>query len=656
MSTHSRAGGRPVVVPDVDTLVSEYVSPGDHLHLAMTMARPNAMVYALARRFAGRGRFTVSTSATHTAMHALAMSGTVEHLVTCFLGDTYPTPRPNPLYRDLARGVPFSCELWSLLSFTQRLIAGATGLPYGVTASLVGSDLERALAAGSDAVPGRCPKFVRVADPAGGDRRFGLVEPLRPDLTLVHGACADRRGNVVLVPPAGEGAWAAYAARRGVLASVERIVPDAFVDAHPERVVVPGQRVVALCEAPLGAHPQSLRGLSVGDRTGEVAGYRDDYAFLTELVDRLATEDGAKEWYREWVEEPGDHAGYLRKLGAARHARLRLPAGPITPREPVAPVRRPAVPDGGLPQTDIASPSAPLPQTDSTPPSAPLPQTDSTPPSAPLPRTDTAPRPEHRPPAEELPLSAPHPRPAVTRQERTIVLGARAIVERVVEDGYNTLLAGIGVSHLAAWLAAARLRERGVRVPVCAELGFYGMDPEPGDVFLFSQLHATRSQQLAGITEILGGMVAANGRCLGVLAAGEVDARGDVNTSLLADGRWLTGSGGANDIATSTDCLVLSTASPRKFVERVAYVTSPGTRVREVVSHFGRFRREPAADGPFHLATWLPPGDDGPATPQEAVARLTRWSASTADCTPEPEITEAEIAWLRGLDPQGFYR
>lgn len=602
MSTHSGTAPRPAVVPDVDSLVSRYVTPGMHLHLAMTMARPNAMVYALARQFAGRGEFTVSTSATHTAMHALTMSGAVKHLITCFLGDTYPTPRPNPLYRDLARDTPFTCELWSLLSFTQRLMAGATGLPYAVTSSLIGSDLERGLTGNGtrtrpdsgDQRPPGAPKFLRVPAQSADERPFGLVERLRPDLTLVHGACADRRGNIVLVPPAGEGAWAAYAAEQGVLASVERIVPDDFTDGHPERVVIPGRRVLALCEAPLGAHPQSLRGLATGDERGDVTGYRDDYAFLTELVDRLATEDGAKEWYREWVEEPAGHEEYVRRLGGARRAELTLAAQPLTPREPVAP-------------------------------------------PAPLPAGAIAAQP-------------------VTRQERTIVLGARAIAERVTHDGYDTLLAGIGVSHLAAWLAAALLRRQGVHVPVCAELGFYGMDPEPGDVFLFSQLHATRSQQLVGIPEILGGMVSANPRCLGVLAAGEVDVDGNVNTSLLADGRWLTGSGGANDIATSTDCLVLSTASPRKFVERVAYVTSPGTRVREVVSHFGRFRREQDTQGPFRLATWLPLGDEGPASPEEAVAELTRWPVSSAGCTAEPEVTEAEIAWLRGLDPQGFYR
>lgn len=585
MSTVRRidATSSPAVVPDVDTLVSRYVPVGTHLHLAMTMARPNAAVYALARQFAGRGDFTVSTSTVHTAMHALTMSGAVRHLITCFLGDTYPTPRPNPLYRRVAEGSPFTTELWSLLSFTQRLMAGATGLPYAVTASLGGSDLAK----------GKEDTFFQLPDPAGSGGSIGLARPLRPQLTVVHGACADSRGNIVLTPPAGEGAWGAYAAEQGVLASVERIVPDEVIDEHPELVAIPGQRVIAVCEAPFGAHPQSLRGPGIGG----VTGYRDDYSFLTDIVDSLATEDGAKEWYRQWVEEAGSHEGYLRQLGAARQRELKLPSRPLTPRQALGP-----------PRSALRAPSA-------------------------------------EPTLKEPP----------TRQERTVILGARSVMDRVTSGGYGTLLAGIGVSHLAAWLAAGMLRQRGVRVPVCAELGFYGTDPEPGDVFLFSQLHATRSQLLAGIPEILGGMVSANSRCLGVLAAGEIDAAGNINTSRLADGRWLTGSGGANDIASTADCVVLSTASPRKFVDRVAYVTSPGRRIGEVVSHFGRFCRE-APEDPFTLATWLPPDGDGPKTPGEAVSTLTRWPVHTSGWLPEDEIKDEEIAWLRGLDPQGFYR
>jgi acyl CoA:acetate/3-ketoacid CoA transferase beta subunit len=244
-----------------------------------------------------------------------------------------------------------------------------------------------------------------------------------------------------------------------------------------------------------------------------------------------------------------------------------------------------------------------------------------------------------------------------TRQERLLVLAARAIVAKVEDGGYDTLLAGIGSSHMAAWLAAALLRERGNAVHVAAELGFYGMDPEPGDVFLFSQAHASRSEQLSGILEILGAQVAGNARCLGVLAAAEIDEAGNINTTLLPDGRWVTGSGGANDIASTADCLVVAPASPRRYVPRVAYVTSPGHRVREVVSQFGRFRR-PAPGEPFQLTGWLPPDPGEPAaTPEDLIARHTAWTVGPApDAVPEPAVSRAELALLRRLDPEGHYR
>ncbi|WP_323747411.1 CoA-transferase [Catenulispora rubra] len=589
----------------MDDLVRRFVRPDMHLHFAATLSRPNALIYAVARVLRGAGRLTVSTTAVHSSAHALALSGAVRHVESCFFGDTYPSPRPNRIYRDLAVGLPFTAQTWSLLSYTQRLVAGATGTPYAVTASLAGSDLTRGKEADLWSVP----------DPAVPGGHVTLLRPMRPDLTLVHGVCADRRGNVVLCAPLGEGPWAAYAATGGVLASVERIVPDEVVDAHPDRVVIPGQRVIGLAEAELGAHPQSLRSQGVGG----VTGYRDDYDFMTEIVRDCADADTAEEWFRTWVTEPGGHDGYLKALGRERIEALAL--------DHTAPER-----DGADRDVETAG-------------------------GQPKPTTKQATEPVTEPPTE---------------QERLLVLAARAIIAQVETGGYDTLLAGIGSSHMAAWLAAALLRERGRPVRVAAELGFFGMDPEPGDVFLFSQAHAQRSEQLSSILEILGAQVAGNRRCLGVLAAAEVDEEGNLNTTLLPDGRWVTGSGGANDIASTADCLVVAPASPRRYVPRVCYVTSPGHRVREVVSQFGRFQR-PGPGEPFQLRSWLPTpktdvtagpegpegpeGPDGPDTPDELIARHTRWTVKPAgDARPEPDITPAELALLRRLDPEGHYR
>lgn len=579
----------PYLATGPDDLIRRFVREGDHVHAAATMSRPNALLNAVCRAFAGSGSMTVSTTAVHSSAHALALSGAVRKVITGFVGDTYPSPRPNRLYRELAEGRPFEVEMWSLLSYTQRLMAGALGQPFATTGSML---------AETDLRHGKEGKLHLVPHPEDPERTVTLLSPLRPRFTLFHGVAADRRGNVVACPPLGEGAWAAYAATEGVLASVEAIVDDEVIAAMPDRVVIPAARVLGLCEAPLGAHPQSLR---TGGLAG-VDGYLDDYDFLTDIVAACKDPETAAAWYEEWVGGMGSHADYLERLGGTRRAALVFPAPPGVPVA-VEKDRSPA--DGSA---------------------------------------------------------------APTEQEQLIVLGARAIVDLVRERGYDTLLAGIGTSHMSAWLAARLLGRDGVQVQVAAELGLQSMDPEPGDVFLFSQRHAERSRMLAGVAETLGGAVAANPRCLGVLSAAEIDPHANINTTLLPDGRWITGSGGANDIASSVDCVVIAVASARRYVPRLTHLTSPGLRVRDVVSQFGRFTRA-GAGAAFELASWLPPvpgrgrtEKDLPDGPEAAVRDLTGWEFPEASTgvsgflTDEKAVTTEELVLLRTMDPEGFYR
>ncbi|MFI5741241.1 CoA-transferase [Streptomyces anulatus] len=579
----------PFLATGPDDLIRRFVREGDHVHAAATMSRPNALLNAVCRAFAGSGSMTVSTTAVHSSAHALALSGAVRKVITGFVGDTYPSPRPNRLYRELAEGRPFEVEMWSLLSYTQRLMAGALGQPFATTGSML---------AETDLRHGKEGKLHLVPHPEDPERTVTLLSPLRPRFTLFHGVAADRRGNIVACPPLGEGAWAAYAATDGVLASVEAIVDDEVIAAMPDRVVIPAARVLGLCEAPLGAHPQSLR---TGGLAG-VDGYLDDYGFLTDIVAACKDPESAAAWYEKWVGGVGSHADYLERLGGTRRAALVFPAPPGVPVA-VEKDRSPA--DGSA---------------------------------------------------------------APTEQEQLIVLGARAIVDLVRERGYDTLLAGIGTSHMSAWLAARLLGRDGVQVQVAAELGLQSMDPEPGDVFLFSQRHAERSQMLAGVAETLGGAVAANPRCLGVLSAAEIDPDANINTTLLPDGRWITGSGGANDIASSVDCVVIAVASARRYVPRLTHLTSPGLRIRDVVSQFGRFTRA-GAGAAFELASWLPPvpgrgrtEKDLPDGPEAAVRDLTGWEFPEASTgvsgflTDEKAVTTEELVLLRTMDPEGFYR
>ncbi|CAO0831570.1 3-oxoacid CoA-transferase OS=Streptomyces microflavus OX=1919 GN=Smic_69420 PE=3 SV=1 [Streptomyces microflavus] len=100
--------------------------------------------------------------------------------------------------------------MWSLLSYTQRLMAAALGQPFATTGSMLAeTDLRQG---------GQPPPGAPAEDP---ERSVTLLTPLRPRIALFHGVVADQRGNVVAVPPLGEGTWATYAATDGVLASVE---------------------------------------------------------------------------------------------------------------------------------------------------------------------------------------------------------------------------------------------------------------------------------------------------------------------------------------------------------------------------------------------------------------------------------------------------
>ncbi|WP_046469377.1 CoA-transferase [Allosalinactinospora lopnorensis] len=562
-------GTTPRFLDDVDTMCVDHLRDGMAVHVASTMSRPNAMLMAIARSLGGRARFTISCNAFHANMHALVMAGVVRRAITCFAGDTYPSPRPNPLYADLAEGVPFPVEEWSLMSLAQRLVAGATGAPVAISTSLIGTDLERGLASADP------PLLTRL----DGERAVLLPE-LRPDVTLLHAACADRQGNLYLYGPLGEGWWGAMAAREGVLATAERVVEE-----PPEGMTrIPADRAIAITPCEFGAHPQGIPALP---QCG-IPGYLDDYDYLTELAEDCRSPRTRKRWFTHWVTEVKDHYGYRARTGKPR-------PGP-----------------DGLATWPSRSATAP----------------------SPTPAKDVEP----------------------TWRERHIVLAARAIVDRVLEGGHRTLVAGIGVSHVATWLAAQWLRDQGHPVQVHAELGLIDMRPEPGDVFLFSQRHVANCGAFGSTLDVLGALTPGTGRhTLGVLSAGEIDARGRINSSRTSTGGFLVGSGGANDFASRFEVLVVAPASPKRYVERTGFVTCPGDRVGTVVSQYGRLTREhPGED--FRLRTWCPPFGRQDADPLRTLRDSTRWPLPDSVPVPERPIDFDEVARLRALDPEGIYR
>src|ERR1700691_5327367 len=137
----------------------------------------------------------------------------------------------------------------------------------------------------------------------------GLLAPLVPDVTLVHGAVADEEGNVALSETLLEGAWGAWAARRGVIATVEAVVES--LDGLGHRTKIPAHRVLAVAETPFGAHPGGLYAPGLPVRS-----YGEDIAFWTAA--RSATRGDFDARARHWVLEPATHGAYLDRVGRDR--------------------------------------------------------------------------------------------------------------------------------------------------------------------------------------------------------------------------------------------------------------------------------------------------------------------------------------------------
>jgi glutaconate CoA-transferase subunit B len=156
---------------------------------------------------------------------------------------------------------------------------------------------------------------------------------------------------------------------------------------------------------------------------------------------------------------------------------------------------------------------------------------------------------------------------------------------------------------------------------------------------------------------------------LGFIGGAEVDRFGNLNTSYIGDTRRpavkLPGSGGGADIAIlSRRWVTLMSHEPRRLVERVSYVTSPGHgdgpgwRARNGLIGGGpaavvttlAVLRFPQGGGEAYLAS-VHPGHS-----VEEVRAATGWDLRVADDVGQtPEATAEELAHIRRLDPDGFW-
>jgi acyl CoA:acetate/3-ketoacid CoA transferase alpha subunit len=562
---------------ELSEAIHRFVRPGMKINPCSLQSRPVAALYELCRQFAGEApEFEFISSSLSGNYLQLVHLGLLKRAIVSFAGEGYPTPGPSPVTaRALARG-RLELENWTMLTISQRLLAGAMGVPFLTTRSIAGSTLAEELEGAGG--------FAEIPDPFEPGRTQGVIRAYNPDISFVHAWAADRAGNAVCFPPYQENIYGALAAREGVIVTAHKLVSTDFVRRHAHLVRVPAEVVLAVSEVPFGSHPYG----NYCEGSPELIPYANDYDFMGEHREAQDDEERYADWVREWILDLENQDQYLAKLGADRIERLHFLARAGSWREEL---------EKHAATLDEARPAGPV--------------------------------------------------------EEMIVQGARAISARIKARGYKTVLSGVGQAALMAWLAAHRLREEGVEFAMVAETGMYGHDPRPGDPFLLNYWNLPTTTLLTDVFEALGlhGCGATN-QCLATMGAGQIDRFGNVNSTLSESGHFIVGSGGANDIASAAqEIVVLATQRRQTFVERVGYVTSPGTRIDCVISTMGRFEKRGGETlvltGYFRSA-----GADRDEIVSEIRDRC-GWDLQVADDLEElAPATPEELAMLRVFDPE----
>jgi len=261
---------------------------------------------------------------------------------------------------------------------------------------------------------------------------------------------------------------------------------------------------------------------------------------------------------------------------------------------------------------------------------------------------------------EELKRQALDPTPAAPRdagapasaEETAAILAMRLATEEARAGRAKTFFAGIGLAHLAAWAAERECRACGIDVALIAETGMVGFRPIEGDPYLFNRPNAASSLFHGGFVQTLGVLAGPGARdCLAMLAAAQIDAAGNVNSSRSTDGRFIVGSGGANDLGNGmANCLVVMPLKQGRFVEVLPFTTTTIRHHVGVATDLGLLQR--GAGGRLMVAGVIAAPGSESVVLESIAQRCGRAISVTATFRRFDPPSVQELALLRSFDPQ----
>jgi glutaconate CoA-transferase, subunit A len=266
---------------------------------------PMALLIEVLRQ--GRSGLTMARPLSCFEAELMLATGMADRVMTSWVGIGHGWGLA-PVLRHLVETGQATFEEWSHLGIGLRYKAGAMGVPYLPTVSMLGSDIDRQLG------------LAKVTCPYTG-QLLNAVPSLNPDVALVHVQRADELGNAQIDGYELMDADLVLAARR-VIVSAEEIVGTDQLRRDPARTVIPGFAVDAVVHQPMGAYPHECYGH-----------YEADLAEFSAYMDAVKSGgiDGARGYVATLVAHP-DHDAYLASIDPARLAAARRTAEEMLPR------------------------------------------------------------------------------------------------------------------------------------------------------------------------------------------------------------------------------------------------------------------------------------------------------------------------------------
>jgi glutaconate CoA-transferase subunit A len=284
--------------------IKQYVHPGDTVYAAgFTHLIPFAAGHEIIRQ--GIKDLVLARATPDLIYDQIVAAGCARKVIFSYMGN--PGVGSLRFVRAEIEAGNLEWEEYSHFSMISRLQAGSAGLPFMPMNPTAAGDLEQVN-----------PQYRRITDPYSGNEVV-VVPALNPEVAIVHVQRADQDGNAQIWGIIGEQKEAAFASKRLII-TAEEIVSEEIIRSDPNRTLIPGFIVDAVCHVPFAAHPSYTQGY-----------YDRDNAFYLEWDHISKSREDVKAYLDEWVYGVENRAEYWNKISPEVKESLKVRSGLSSP-------------------------------------------------------------------------------------------------------------------------------------------------------------------------------------------------------------------------------------------------------------------------------------------------------------------------------------